>query len=119
VAFDGSPSGEYDRPMEPERFDDVESRILEGPEPPRRRPAARRRWAVAGAAAVLAAGGLSAGASALSGSGDEPAAKAKRPAVTRNADGIPFVRSGPECRAGEHKRRHRSRESARSQSPRY
>jgi hypothetical protein len=59
--------------MEPERFDDVAFRIIDGPE---RRPPRRRRWAVALAGTVLVTGALAAGASALTG-GDEAAPAAK------------------------------------------
>jgi hypothetical protein len=59
--------------MEPERFDDVAFRIIDGPE---QRPPRRRRWLVALAGSVLAAGALAAGASALT-SGDEAAPPAK------------------------------------------
>jgi hypothetical protein len=64
--------------MPPDRFDDVEFRILDDPEP--RPPRRRRRWLVAGGGAVLAAGALAAGASALTDSGNDPAPAAKPPA---------------------------------------
>jgi hypothetical protein len=102
--------------MEPDRFDDVASRIVEGPEPPRRRSRRPRRWALVVAASVLTAGALAAGASALTGSGDDRRAPAARKApakVSHTADGVPYVRSGPECRAGEG-RRHAKRGSATS-----
>ena len=60
--------------MEPERFDDVAFRIIDGPE--RRPPRRRRRWVLALAASLLTAGALAAGASALTG-GDEAAPPAK------------------------------------------
>jgi hypothetical protein len=59
--------------MEPERFDDVAFRIIDGPE---RRPPRRRRWVLALAGSVLTAGALAAGASALTG-GDEAPPPAK------------------------------------------
>jgi hypothetical protein len=63
----------YDRDMPPDRFDDVEFRIIDAPEP---RPRRGRRWAAAGAATVLAVGALAAGASALTGGDDTPPAAA-------------------------------------------
>jgi hypothetical protein len=88
--------------MEP---DDV---VFPPEDPPPRRPR-RRRYVLATAAALLAVGAVTAGASALTGSGDEPA---KRPATSERrsnlsytSDGVPFVRAGPECRAGQAKKR--------------
>jgi hypothetical protein len=74
----------------------------------------RRRWAIVATAAVLAAGGVTAGASALTGSIDEPARQAKpaakqRPNVSYTADGVPYVRAGPECKAGASGRHHGER----------
>jgi hypothetical protein len=63
--------------MPPDRFDDVEFRIIDAPDP--RPPRRRRRWLAAGAGAILAAGALAAGASALTG-GDDAAPAAKPPA---------------------------------------
>jgi hypothetical protein len=54
--------------MPPDRFDDVEFRMIEGPE---QRPRRRRRWVAAGVGTFLVAGALAAGASALTG-GDDP-----------------------------------------------
>jgi hypothetical protein len=96
--------------MEPDRFDDVEFRITEAPEPPPR----RGRWVLAGVASLLATGMLAAGASALTSGGGEPAkpAAAKPPPTVRyTADGVPFVRSGRGCMAG-HGKRHDRRGSA-------
>jgi hypothetical protein len=59
--------------MPPDRFDDVEFRIIDAPEP---RPRRGRRWVAAGAATVLAVGALAAGASALTGGEDSPPAAA-------------------------------------------
>jgi hypothetical protein len=56
-----------------DRFDDVEYRVLEEPEPPRR--PRLRRWTLTALSAVLAAGAFASGASALS--ADEPVSKAK------------------------------------------
>jgi hypothetical protein len=65
--------------MEPDRFDDVEFRILEGPEPPPRpprRPRRRRRRSVfAIAVTALTAGALAASASALTDRAEAPASK--------------------------------------------
>jgi hypothetical protein len=66
--------------MPPDRYDDVEFRILDAPDP--RPPRRRRRWLAAGAGTILAAGALAAGASALTGGGDDPAPAAKKPAAT-------------------------------------
>jgi hypothetical protein len=57
--------------MEPDRFDDVELQVFEEPAP--RDPRRASRWALAIVASVLTAGALAAGASALTGSGGEPA----------------------------------------------
>ncbi len=58
---------------------------------------------VALSAWILAAGGLAAGASALTGSDDAAGGagggKAAKGA-TLNADGVPFTRDGRECKAG-------------------
>jgi hypothetical protein len=66
--------------MPPDRFDDVEFRILDAPDP--RPPRRRRRWLAAGAGAILAAGALAAGASALTGGGNDAAPAAKKPAAS-------------------------------------
>jgi hypothetical protein len=95
--------------MEPDRFDDVETRILESPEPPPRRWRGRwrKRWTVAAVVALFAAGGVTAGASALSGS-DDPAPRkaASEPGghMGFTADGVPTERSGHECRFKDGKR---------------
>ena len=109
--------------MEPDRFDDVEYHVLEEPEPPRREPRRRRRLAVVAATALFAAGGLAAGASALTGSG-EPSQRtvpvgAPKKGVTYNADGVPMVRSGPECRGGKGRDGDKRRDGRRSSAPRY
>jgi hypothetical protein len=100
--------------VEPERLDDVAFRIVERPEPPRRPPRGPR-WALAIVACLLTTGALAAGASALTGGEDEPGrATAKpRPQVSYTAGGVPFVRDGAECRAGERVgHRKRKREAA-------
>ena len=88
--------------MEPERFDDVAFRIVEGPEPPRRPPRVRR-WVLVAGACVLTTGALAAGASALTGGGDEQARKAAPPKprtnVTYTERGTPFARDGHNCKA--------------------
>ena len=61
--------------MGPERFDDVEYRVLEQPEPPAR--PRLRRWTLTALSAVLATGMFAGGASAVSGDDAAPAAKAK------------------------------------------
>jgi len=101
--------------MEPGRFDDVEFQSLERPEPPPRGPR-RKRFATALVAAALVTGGITAGASALSDSGQPAAPPAKaKPKVFYNADGVPTVRDGHECWGGKGERRHRrDRDSRRS-----
>jgi hypothetical protein len=87
--------------MPPDGFDDVEFRILEGPEPPQGPPRRRGRWVVAIAASVLAAGALAAGASALTG-GDDPAPAAQPPAAERQFEHHRFGhRGGHDCHRGE------------------
>jgi hypothetical protein len=109
--------------MEPDRFDDVDFRLLEEHEPPRREPRRRRRLVVVAAAAVMGAGGLAAGASALTGSGEQgqrtvPVGAPKK-GVSYNADGVPMVRSGPECRGGKGRDGDKRRDGRRSSAPRY
>jgi hypothetical protein len=60
--------------MEPDRFDDVELRVIE--EPIQRGPRRTTRWALAVIAGVLSAATLAAGASALTSAGSEPASPA-------------------------------------------
>jgi hypothetical protein len=59
----------------PDRFDDVEFRMLEQPEPPGR--PRLRRWTLTALSAVLATGLFAGGASALTGEDRAPAAKAE------------------------------------------
>jgi hypothetical protein len=90
--------------MEPGRFDDVEIRFVEDPEPPRRAPSLRRRMTVAMTATILGAGVLAAGASALTESEQAArgaASEGKAPSVQRNHNGVPFTRSGHRCHRGE------------------
>jgi hypothetical protein len=68
----------YDPAMEPDRFDDVEFRVLESPEPPPRPPRRRRRrrhgrLAIALTLTAFTAGALAAGASAFTDSAEAPA----------------------------------------------
>ncbi len=95
--------------MEHDRFDDVEFRITEAPEPPPR----RGRWVVAGVATLVATGMLAAGAWALTSPGSEPVAK-PAPNIHYNADGVPVSRHGRECMAGKghHGARHSERDSS-------
>lgn len=107
--------------MEPERFDDVAFRIVEGPEPPRRPPRGRR-WLLAFAACVLVTGGLAAGASALTGGGEDDARGTAPPKPRTNVSytesGVPFAREGHGCREGKPFGGHGKRER-RSSGPRY
>jgi hypothetical protein len=59
----------------PDRFDDVEFRMLEQPEPPSR--PRLRRWTLTALSAVLATGMFAGGASALSSEDPAPAAKSE------------------------------------------
>jgi hypothetical protein len=68
--------------VEPDRFDDVELRMIEEPEYPRG-PRRATRWALGGVAALLTAGAMAAGAWALTGSDEAPAVPAAKPAVHR------------------------------------
>jgi hypothetical protein len=64
--------------MDGERFDDVAYRFIDEPEPPRpRRPRRVRRWVAAAGVTAVVAGGLAAGASALTDNGG----KAKAPSA--------------------------------------
>jgi hypothetical protein len=94
--------------MEPGRFDDVDIRWMEDPEPPRRPPSLRRRMGVALSAWIIAAGVLAAGASALTGGNQE--ANIGKATQSRTAEGVPFVRDGHVCHRGD---AHRSSSSAR------
>lgn len=102
--------------MEPERFDDVAFRIVEGPEPPRRPPRGPR-WVLGIFAGLLAAGALAAGASALTSGGDEQARTT--PAKPRTTEsGAVFVKDGHLCRKDEAAARAHKRHG-RSSEPRY
>ena len=93
--------------MPPDRFDDVEFRIIDTPEP---RPRRRGRWLAAGVGAVLVAGALAAGASALTGGEDPPPqVPAKQPGADRLYHHR-FMNHHGGCHRGE--RSHRSRDAA-------
>jgi hypothetical protein len=87
--------------MEPDRFDDVESTILEAPAPRERNPL-RRRVALVMAAGLLLAGGMAAGADALTTSGDEVAKAA--PKVQQHRGWTGYAPMGHPCHRGEHRR---------------
>ena len=102
-------SARYDPGMEPNRFDDVESRILEEPVVPRAPRRQQRRLghaAIAVVAALALTGSLAAGASALTSTAQAP---------TRATDSTKLEKYGwygkrdGKCRRGE---RRRSSESA-------
>jgi hypothetical protein len=87
--------------MEPDRFDDVEFRVLESPEPPPRPPRRRRhgRWAIAAAVSVVTAGALAAAASALT---DKAEAPTKQPGLTRSQGNGGWSKFGRhECHRGK------------------
>ena len=89
--------------MEPDRFDDVEFRVLESPEPPPRPPRSRRRrhgrWAIAAAVSVVTAGALAAGASALT---DKAEAPTKKQGLTRSQENRAWSQLGRhECHRGK------------------
>jgi hypothetical protein len=82
-------------------FDDVRVHFLEDEDEPPRRTPGRRRWVLAAAAAVALVGSGTAGAA-----GETGTATKQRPAVSRDADGVPFKRSGHECKGGKGARLH-------------
>jgi hypothetical protein len=87
--------------MEPDRFDDVESTILEAPAPRERNPL-RRRVAIVMVAGLVLAGGMAAAADALTTSGQEAAQAA--PKVTRGEGWMRYTRGSHPCHRGEHRR---------------
>lgn len=96
--------------MEPDRFDDVAFRMLEQPEPPRRRPRVRR-WTLGALSVVTATGALAAGASALTGDDAAPPAKVSH----RSSLAAPHLRDHHgDCKRGKPfgERRHERRDSA-------
>jgi len=90
--------------VEPERFDDVAFRIVEGPEPPRRPPRGPR-WVLGIFAGLLAAGALAAGASALTSGGEEQARTTPPPKPRTTESGVVMVKDGHLCRKDEAERR--------------
>ena len=92
--------------MEPNRFDDVESRILEEPVAPRAPRHAPRRLghaAIAAVAALALTGSLAAGASALTSTAQAPTRSTDSPTVDKAETGWYGKRDG-KCRKGEHRR---------------
>jgi hypothetical protein len=94
--------------MEPDRFDDVEVRFLHDPEAPQQ-PPRRRRWVAGAVAAALVAGGFAAAASAGGGSTEDAAVPAAKKNVVWPDDGVPHMRDGKPCKAGERYGGHRER----------
>jgi hypothetical protein len=93
----------YDPGMEPNRFDDVESRILEEPAAPRAPRRHQRRLghaAIAGVAALALTGSLAAGASALTSTAQAPT----RSTETSQAEKGWYGKRDGLCRKGEHRR---------------
>jgi hypothetical protein len=89
--------------MEQDRFDDVEFRILESPEPPPRPPRRRRRRrsVVALTISAITALALAAGASALTDRAEAPASK--KAAVSRSAESSFSVRDRNDCPFKHHR----------------
>jgi hypothetical protein len=91
------------RPMEPDRFDDVEFRVLESPEPSPRPPRSRRRrhgrLAIACAVSGVTALALAAGASALTDRAEAPTAKPGQARSLQNGAWKSFSRH--ECHRGK------------------
>jgi DMSO/TMAO reductase YedYZ molybdopterin-dependent catalytic subunit len=87
--------------MEPDRFDDVESTILEAPAPRERNPL-RRRVALVMAVGLVLAGGMAAGADALTNGGTQSTSAA--PKATQGEGWMRYTRDGHPCRRGEHHR---------------
>jgi hypothetical protein len=88
-----------------DRFDDVESRIVEEPAA---RPVSRRQWrlghaAIALTAAAVLAGSLAAGASALTSTADAPTRPAAKSLQSKDRDG---------WRDGKCREKHRRAKSA-------
>ena len=104
--------------MERDRFDDVEFRVIERPDPPRRPPRVRRGVLALGAG-LLAAGALAAGASALGG-GEEQQARDTAPPkprtnITYTDRGTPYARDGRDCEVGKRFGGHHKRERGTSE----
>jgi hypothetical protein len=88
--------------MEPDRFDDVESTILEAPAPRERNPL-RRRVALVMAAGLVLAGGMSAAADALTTSGQKAAQAAPKVQHRGWTEYAPMSGYHP-CHRGQHHR---------------
>jgi hypothetical protein len=87
-------------PVGPDRFDDVEFRMLEQPEPPGR--PRLRRWTLTALSAVLATGLFAGGASALTAEEGAPAAaKSSKTA---------YPKDWRDCDRGKHRGADRTRE---------
>jgi hypothetical protein len=86
--------------MEPDRFDDVESTILEAPAPRERNPL-RRRVALVMVAGLVLAGGMAAAADALTTSGDEAARAAPK---VQHRGWTTYAPLGHPCHRGEQHR---------------
>jgi hypothetical protein len=82
----------------PDRFDDVEFRMLEQPEPPGR--PRLRRWTLTALSAVLATGMFAAGASALTGEERAPAAKSEG---WESYVPLGGKKGGRDCERGKHR----------------
>jgi hypothetical protein len=82
----------------PDRFDDVEFRMLEQPEPPGR--PRLRRWTLTALSAVLATGMFAAGASALT---SEDRAPAPNKAEGWHSYGPMIGKKGRDCERGKHR----------------
>jgi hypothetical protein len=93
--------------MEPNRFDDVETRILEEPVAPRAPLRRQRRLghaAIAAVAALALTGSLAAGASALTSTAQAPTRAAESSQAEKGHNGWYGKRDG-KCRRGEGHRR--------------
>ena len=86
--------------MEPDRFDDVESTILEAPAPRERNPL-RRRVALVMTVGLALAGGMAAGADALTTSSSEAAQAAPK---VQHRGWMEYAPVGHPCHRGEHRR---------------
>ena len=96
-------SARYDPGMEPNRFDDVETRILEEPVVPRAPRRQQRRLghaAIAAVAALALTGSFAAGASALTSTAQAPT----RSSEASQAEKGWYGKRDGKCRRGEHRR---------------
>jgi hypothetical protein len=86
--------------MEPDRFDDVESTILEAPQPRERNPL-RRRVALVMVVGLTLAGGMAAAADALTNGSRQPV---PAPAAPKAEGGwTKYAPAGHPCHRGEHR----------------